>query len=628
MAWTPSFGAWLERGGTSFRVWVPSARRLAVVVDAAGFKAVHPLAHEGRGFFSAWVAGIGAGARYGFLIDDQGPYPDPASRFQPDGVHGLSQVVDPHAFAWSDQGWGGVPPAAVVFYEVHVGTFTEEGTFDAVRRRLPELADVGVTAVELMPVADFPGGRNWGYDGASLFAPAHVYGTPDDLRALVDQAHRLGLAVYLDVVYNHLGPDGSYLALFSPPVLSDRHRSLWGAAVNLDGPMSGSVRRFLIENAQHWVHEYHIDGLRLDATHDLVDDSPRHFVAELASAVRAARRDPPVCLVAEDDRNLAAIVQTAEQGGWNLDGVWADDFHHEVCRLLAGDDEGYYRDYSGATEAIASAIRRGWLFTGQHSVHKGAPRGTDPAGVPLRKFVVCLENHDQVGNRPFGDRLHHRIDLAAYRAASALLLLIPLTPLLFMGQEWAASSPFLYFTDHAPGLGRAVTEGRRREFETFSAFRDASAAAGIPDPQAAETYRVSRLVWAEREREPHASMLRLYRALLSFRGRHAALGRPHDTRVAALDPDTIALERRTPDGAALLVVVRLKGQGRVAPAAFLGGEGASAGTRQPREWELVLTTEDEPFSPSPRRPAVDSDGTCPVIGFEGPAAVVFRSVRT
>jgi maltooligosyltrehalose trehalohydrolase len=624
MRWAPCFGAWPEKGGTRFRVWAPAAGRLRLVVAEPGPEWSYPLTPEGGGFHGAWVDGIGAGVRYRYLVDERGPYPDPASRFQPLGVHGPSQVVDPYLFAWSDHDWPGVPADRVVFYELHVGTFTAEGTFEAVERQLPALVDLGVTAVELMPVAEFPGQRNWGYDGASLFAPAHVYGSPDDFRTLVNTAHRLGLAVYLDVVYNHLGPDGAYLAVFSPQVFSDRHRSLWGAAVNLDGPLSDTVRRFLIDNALHWVHEYHIDGLRLDATHGLIDESPRHFVAELTGVLHAARLVPPVTVFAEDNRNLATIVRPSEEGGWNVDGVWADDFHHEVRRLLAGDHEGYYRDYGGTTAALATSIRQGWLYTGQHSVHHDAPRGTDPAGIPLRTFVACLDNHDQIGNRPFGDRLHHRIDLAAYRAASALLLLSPLTPLLFMGQEWAASSPFLYFTDHAPALGRAVTEGRRREFRDFSTFRDPGAAARIPDPQDPGTYRASRLVWTERLLEPHASVLRLYRALLRLGRAHAELQRTRDARVSvsALDADTLGVKWGGLPGAVLMLVARLRGEGLAATRELLGRDDAGVNARQPQQWEVVLTTEDPPFSPSPRPPVLDLTGTYPIIHFAGPAAVV------
>jgi maltooligosyltrehalose trehalohydrolase len=432
-----------------------------------------------RGYFEATFGDVAAGDRYRYVLDDRGPFPDPASRYQPDGVHGASMVVDPAAFGWSDRGWSGVRLDELVVYELHVGTFAPGGRFENVEARLPYLRDLGVTAVELMPIADFPGTRNWGYDGAALFAPARCYGAPDGLRRLVDSAHRIGLAVLLDVVYNHVGPDGAYLYAFSPYYFTDRYESVWGAGVNLDGEHSEDVRTFLCENALHWLEEYHIDGLRLDATHAMHDDSPRHFLAELGERVAGLpgwRR----LLIAEDDRNLAHMVTPRSAGGWGLDAVWADDLHHQFRRLLAGDSDGYYQDFRGTTADIAATIRQGWFFTGQRSTHRGEARGTDPSGLALERFVVCLQNHDQVGNRAFGDRLHHQIGLPAYRAASVLLLTAPETPLLFMGQEWAASTPFLFFTDHPPELGRLVTKGRRREFRRFTAFADPSSRERFP----------------------------------------------------------------------------------------------------------------------------------------------------
>ncbi|HXH06040.1 MAG TPA: malto-oligosyltrehalose trehalohydrolase, partial [Vicinamibacterales bacterium] len=515
--WAPFFGAVPVDGGARFRVWAPGARAVTVVVETGAAAGEHALAREPDDTFTAVVGGARPGDRYRLRRDGGPPMPDPASRFQPEGVHGPSEIVDPAAFEWHDTDWPGVAAGDLVLYELHVGTFTPEGTFAAAAARLPYLRDLGVTAIELMPVADFPGRRNWGYDPAALFAPARCYGPPDDLRRLVDTAHALGLAVHLDVVYNHLGPDGAYLAAFSPPFFTDRHRSPWGAGVNLDGPGSAMVRRFLIENALHWLHEYHIDGLRLDATHALADDGPRHFLAELASAVHAAARGRPALVIAEDSRNLAVLVREPDEGGWGLDGVWADDFHHVVRVMLAGDRDGYYADYEGTTAELAATLRDGWLYQGRMSRYLGAPRGSDPRGVPKRKFVIAIQNHDQVGNRAFGDRLHHAIDPAAYRAASALLLLAPETPLLFMGQEWAATTPFLYFTDHGPELGARVSAGRRREFARFAAFRDERARARIPDPQAESTFLASRLRWEEPERPPHGAVLRLYRRLLALR---------------------------------------------------------------------------------------------------------------
>lgn len=605
MSWTPSLGAVPEAGGTRFHVWAPDAQSIEVILDAPSEVGSFPLQRTAEGYFTGWSASAGPGALYRYRIDGEGPFPDPASRYQPEGVHGPSQVVFPGAFAWSDAAWSPPPRTELAFYELHVGTFTPEGTFRAARERLPYLRDLGVTAVELMPVADFPGRRNWGYDGVALFAPARCYGTPDELRALVDVAHRLGLAVFLDVVYNHFGPDGAYAVVFSKDFFSRHHKSPWGAGINLDGVHSGGVRRFFIENAVHWLHEYHFDGLRLDATHALVDDSPRHFLAELTATVRSSLNDAGrrAYLIAEDHRNLAHMVKPEAEGGWGLDAVWADDFHHQMRRLLAGDSDGYFVDYSGTPADVAETLRRGWFFRGQHSAYFGGPRGTDPAGAPLESFVICIQNHDQVGNRAMGDRLNHAIDLAAYRAASTLLLLAPETPLLFMGQEWAASTPFQYFTDHHEELGRLVTEGRRNEFKRFRAFSDPAVRQRIPDPQDPRTFDVSRLIWAEREREPHASMHRLYRRLLSLRREE----RQRDFDVSAPGPDAVVLRTSSQ-----LAVVRLRGS----------GVDDLRGRWRGRGWAPILTTEDPPFARDSQPPEVTPEG--PVIRFHRPGAVVFR----
>ncbi len=608
----PELGALPDAGGgTRFRVWAPAAARVAVVIEPERRRVA--LAAEAGGYFAGRVGGVGAGDRYRIVVDDGEPVPDPASRAQPDGVHGASAVVDPGGFPWSDAGWRGVALADLVLYELHVGTFTSAGTFAAAAARLPELRDLGVTAIELMPVADFPGDRNWGYDGAALFAPARCYGTPDDLRRLVDAAHRLGLAVHLDVVYNHFGPDGAYAAAVSPAFFSDRHRSPWGAGINLDGAESAGARAFFVANAVYWIREYHVDGLRLDATHALVDDGPRHFVAEVAAAARAAAPERRVLVIAEDARNLARMVRSEPEGGWGLDAVWADDFHHQIRRRLAGDRDGYYADYSGSAADLATTLARGWFFTGQWSAFAGTPRGTDPAGIDPARFVFCLQNHDQVGNRAAGERLHHQVDLAAYRAASALLLLAPETPLLFMGQEWAARSPFLFFTDHRGALGRAVTDGRRREFARFASFASPEAAARIPDPQAPATFASSRLDWDERAASPHAETLRFYRALLALRRTHPALARGGSFAVDAVDADTILLRRAAADGAVVLAVVRLAGSGEVAVAAAAG-------------FTLRLHSEDERFAPDPAPPRIRA-GTPTRIRFARPGAVVLEGRR-
>jgi maltooligosyltrehalose trehalohydrolase len=591
--WRLPFGANVVERGVAFRVWAPASERVDVVIHGARDR-TEPLAPEGDGWFSAAVAGIGAGARYRYRLDGGDAFPDPASRFQPEGVHGPSEVVDPTDFRWTDDGWRGVDPEALVVYELHVGTATEAGTFDALVDRLDHVAALGATAVELMPVAAFPGERNWGYDGVDLFAPAAAYGDPEGLRRLVDAAHARGLAVILDVVYNHLGPEGNYLhAVTGGRFFTSRHHTPWGDAVNVDGPESRAVRDFFIGNALHWAHEYHVDGLRLDATHAILDDSPVHLLAELADRVRGALpAGRHFVLIAEDERNERTLVLPRGEAGCGLDAVWADDFHHVVRRLTAGDREGYFADYRGSTEELATTLRRGWLYQGEASANLGEPRGTSAAGVPPRAFVHCIQNHDQVGNRALGERLTAAVPLPVYRAASALLLLSPYTPLLWMGQEWAATTPFLYFTDHPEPLGSMVTEGRRAEFGKFSAFSDPAVRERIPDPQAEATFLASKLRWEERERQPHAGVLALYRALLALRRTHPALQRRDrgSFDVAALGGSGLALRRTGAEGAALLLVVSFDGPLRADLA-------SAAETRAPdgAAWRLLLSTEEGRF---------------------------------
>jgi maltooligosyltrehalose trehalohydrolase len=588
------FGANGVDGGVEFRVWAPGHAAVDVVVYGPGAEDVHPLAPEDRGWFSARVEGAGPGTRYTYRLDGGDAFPDPASRSQPDGVHEPSEVVDPAAFRWTDAGWTGVPLDELVIYELHVGTFTPEGTFDAVIGRLDELAELGVTAIEPMPVASFPGTRNWGYDGVCLYAPQASYGGPDGLRRLVDAAHARGLGVVLDVVYNHLGPEGNYLHAFTGGrYFTGRHRTPWGDAVNVDGPGSDAVREFIVHNALHWAREYHVDGLRLDATHAIVDDSPVHVLAEMRARVRASL--PPgrhFAFIAEDERNERRVVLPPDEGGLGIDAVWADDLHHQLRRRLAGDHESYFADYTGSVDDIVRTLWRGWFYEGQHSPNHGRPRGTPAQGLPPTAFVHCIQNHDQVGNRALGDRLAHGIALPAYRAAVALLLLSPYTPLLWMGQEWAASSPFLYFTDHPEELGRLVTEGRRAEFGKFSAFADPETRDRIPDPQAEDTFTRSKLDWDERGRMPHAGILALHRALLHLRRTHSALRRrARDSfAVAALGDAALALRRTGGDGAALLLVVCLDG-------ALDVDLTAADETRPPerRVWELYLSTEEGRF---------------------------------
>jgi maltooligosyltrehalose trehalohydrolase len=610
LAYRPALGAWLEEGGARFRVWAPTRESVQLELDGSATPVA--LEKQDDGSFVGLVPGVQAGRRYRYLVDGKGPFPDPASRFQPEGVHGPSEIVDATGFEWNDRRWPGLSLDGLVLYELHVGTFTAAGTFAGVVERLAYLRDLGVTAIELMPVADFPGERNWGYDGVALFAPSRAYGRPDDLRRLVDAAHRLGLGIVLDVVYNHLGPDGAYLGAYCPLYFSPGKPTPWGAAMNLDGPHSQGVRELLIENALHWVNEYHLDGLRLDATHALRDDGTRHLLAEMAARLRAStpRR---LVLIAEDGRNLRRLVQPEGEGGYGLDAQWADDFHHQLRRILAGDSEGYYQDYEGSLQDLARTVREGWLYQGEHSVHHGRPWGEAPSGLPPRRFVFYAQNHDQVGNRAHGERLHHQVEPAVWRAASVLLLTAPEVPLLFMGQEWAAPSPFLFFTDHHERLGARVGEGRRREYAAFSAFSSPAARARIPDPQDPATFRASRLDWSRLEEPLHATTRRLYRALLRLRREEpllrSASGDGFNAR--ALGEEGLVFERHG-EGTTVVVVVRLRGAGPLAARAPAG-----------EPWEVLLTTEDEGFCPDPRPIDVDAAGA----RLPRPGAVILKARR-
>ena len=503
-------GAFPTDDGVHFRVWAPEASAIELVLDDDRDTTV-ALDPQDHGYFEGAVSGLEPGARYRYRVDGECPFPDPASRFQPEGVHGPSTVVDPDGFEWQDAGWAPPTRDELVFYELHIGTFSATGTYAGVQERLAYLKELGVTAIELMPVADFPGQRNWGYDSAALYAPSRAYGTPYGLRALVDAAHRAGLAVFLDVIYNHLGPDGAYVAAFAP-MFTEKHQTPWGAAINLDDTHSPGVRHFFIDNAIHWLREYHFDGLRLDATHALKDDSDTHFLAELRDRVDAEVEGPRRYLIAEDPRNINTLVRPRADGGYGMDGIWTDDLHHQIRHITAGDTHQYFASFAGhRAPEVATTIRDGWFYQGQPDPTSGEPFGTDPSPVDPDQCVVCIQNHDQVGNRPHGDRLTDDVSLAVYRAATALLLFAPETPLLFMGQEWAASTPFLFFTDHNDALGEQVRAGRAEEFEQIDT------SGSIPDPQAQDTFEQSKLNWSERDTRAHVRTLDLYRDLLALR---------------------------------------------------------------------------------------------------------------
>jgi malto-oligosyltrehalose trehalohydrolase len=508
-------------GGVEFRVWAPTAQTVEWI-GAAG--APRPMEARGDGWFVLHVGAATAGTRYAFRIDGQLTVPDPASRFNPDDVHAASELVDPHAYAWNDGAWRGRPWHDAVIYELHVGTFTPEGTFAAATLRLDDLVALGVTAIELMPVADFSGRRNWGYDGVLLFAPDASYGRPEDLKRLVDAAHARGLMVLLDVVYNHFGPDGNYLHAYAPAFFTQRHHTPWGAAIDFDGPASRTVRDFFIANALYWLEEFHFDGLRLDAVHAIVDDSSPSILEELARAVHAGPgRERAVHLVFENDANRARWLRRAAGGAPQVASAqWNDDLHHAAHVLATGETDGYYADFAQQPAALfARALAEGFAFQGEASAYRGgAARGEPSASLPPAAFVNFLQNHDQVGNRAFGERIAALAVPRALRALYACVLLAPATPMLFMGEEFAATSPFLFFCDFGGELGRAVTEGRRGEFRRFARFADPAARDSIPDPNDAATFAHSKLDWSERQRSPHREWLAFVQQLLALRARH------------------------------------------------------------------------------------------------------------
>jgi maltooligosyltrehalose trehalohydrolase len=520
----------LERGaspgpeGVRFRVWAPRAERVEVVV--ADGPEVRPLEPSSGGVFEGLVEGLSAGCDYRYRLDGGCERADPVSRHQPNGVAGPSRVVDPAGYVWRDEDWSGIERADLVIYELHVGTFSRAGSFAGIESRLAALSELGVTALELMPVAQFPGTRNWGYDGVFPYAVQHGYGGPEGLRHLVDAAHGAGLAVLLDVVYNHLGPEGNVLGDFGP-YFTDRYRTPWGDALNFDGPDSDEVRRYFIDNALHWVTEYHMDGLRLDAVHAIRDAGARPFLGELARAFDALAHDRgrPLHLVAESDDNDPRLVRERSQGGLGLHAVWSDDFHHAVHAALTGERSGYYVDFGGV-EPVAKAFRDRFVQDGGWSAHRRRRHGAAAGDLPGDRFVVCVQNHDQVGNRAFGERLSVLLEPPRQRLATSLLLLSPYLPLLFMGEEYGETAPFLYFVDHTdPALLRAVREGRRAEFASFG-WR-----AEVPDPGSVETFERSRPV-PERAREPAGvALLALHTCLLELRRREPAL-RPGDAAVS------------------------------------------------------------------------------------------------
>jgi maltooligosyltrehalose trehalohydrolase len=520
-------------GGVDFRVWAPRAKSVAVELwpsntpqgnqEAASDRAIHPLVPEEAGYFRGHVQTARAGMLYQFRTD-AGSFPDPASRFQPEGPHGPSQIVDPASFQWTDRNWRGVSREGQVIYEMHIGAFTPEGTWRAAMEQLPELARLGITTLEVMPVADFCGKFGWGYDGVNMFAPARLYGSPDDLRAFVNRAHEVGLGVILDVVYNHFGPDGNYLGHFSRDYFSERYKNEWGEPINFDDKNPGPVREFFLANAAYWIEEFHMDGLRLDATQQIFDSSPTHILTEIGRAVREAGRGRATYLVNENERQHTRLVRHPDDGGYGLDALWNDDFHHTARVALTGRNEAYYTDYKGTPQEFISAIKWGYLFQGQWYKWQGQRRGTPALDLGPESFVNFIQNHDQIANSLHGHRIHQLTSPGRFKAITTLLLLAPQTPMLFMGQEFAASAPFLYFADHNPDLAKRVAQGRAEFLKQFKSFACPECEGIQNNPESEKTFRQCILDFSEREE--NREIYDLHRDLLKLRREHPVFAKP------------------------------------------------------------------------------------------------------
>lgn len=512
-------------------IWAPEAQ--VVELDFGG--RLMGMAKSEAGWWTLDAPIIDHGVDYAFRVDGEGPFPDPRSSWQPEGVHGPSRWVDHARFSWTDTGWQQPPLGSAVIYELHVGTFTPKGTFRSAVERLDDLVDLGVTHVELMPVAEFSGNRGWGYDGVDLYAPHHAYGGPDGLKYLVNACHERGLAVLLDVVYNHLGPAGNYLSRFGP-YFTQGYTTPWGEAVNLDGPESDPVRRFFIDNALMWLHDYHMDGLRIDAVHAIIDTSAIHFLEQLATEVKQLKAElgRHLVVIAESDLNDPRVIRPPEVGGYGYDAQWNEDFHHALHSVLTGERDGYYRDF-GALADLAKVMTQGLVYDGRYSDYRRRCHGRPATGLSGHSFVGCLQNHDQVGNRALGERTSHLLSPGRLKIGAALVLTAPFVPMIFQGEEWAATTPFLYFTDHPdPELGEAVKHGRREEFAAFGWKPDK-----IPDPQKKETFLRSKLDWDELRRDPHDKILDWHRSLIRLRRQLPALsdGRMEQTSVRFNETD-------------------------------------------------------------------------------------------
>ena len=614
--WGLRFGASVRSGySVEFRVWAPNLTNLAVRVMGGNEgepSRTIPMRQSSDSEFVATVPQVGAGADYVYVLDGERERPDPVSRWQPGGVHAPSRVVDPASFRWSDQGWSGIPLRDFIIYELHTGTFTRDGTFAGVIARLPYLRDLGVTAIEIMPVAEVPGNRNWGYDGASLYAPQSSYGGPTGLKKLVDACHQHGLAVVLDVVYNHLGPEGNYLPEFAP-CFTDTHHTPWGKAINFDGPESDGVRRFIIDNALYWLTEYHVDALRLDAIHGIYDFGARHILDELSQAFQdqARRLQRQAWLIAESDLEDVRIINPRAKGGYAFDAQWHDDFHHALYALLTGQREGFLMDF-GAVANLSKSVTEGFVFDWKYSHYRRRHYGSSSKDRPGEQFVGFIQNHDQVANTSRGKRLSSLVSSGQQKLAAVLTLSSPFLPLLFMGEEYGETAPFLYFTSFDdPGLAAAVTAGRKKELGSHYSESE------FADPQAPGTFEHCKLDWSKTEVSPHAEILRLYRDLISLRRQHLSLAncRKELTEVQFNEQRKwLLMKRSDPSGSGALLVFNFSSEAQSIP--VLDSD---------HSWRLALWTGDAIYGGGSGPRPVERPGPVSQLSLAGfEAAILIR----
>lgn len=613
----------LGQSGVNFRVWAPDRRRVRVVLEGGpGVYGVFrvDLDRESGGYFSGTVDGIGEGTLYRFQLNDKEDFiPDPASRFQPEGPFGPSQIVNPNRFPWTDAKWPGVQIQGQIMYEMHIGTFTPEGVWESAKQQLEALAKTGITLLEVMPVADFPGQFGWGYDGVNLFAPTHLYGSPDDMRSFVDKAHALGLGVILDVVYNHVGNVGSFLRRFSRTYFSTGKNTDWGEAINYDEENSAQVREFFTSNAAYWIDEFHLDGLRLDATQNIYDTSSEHIVAAVTQQSRKAAKGRHIVVVAENEPQLARIVEPREKGGYGCDALWNDDFHHTAMVTLTGRREGYYTDYLGSPQELISSVKRGYLYQGQYYMWQEKRRGTPALNTEPAKFVHYLQNHDQVANSAYGLRYQHLTALGRYRAMTALLLLAPETPLLFQGQEFGASTPFLYFSDMPAPTADQVKEGRSEFLSQFRSQAQPEMRHLLPNPGDPETFHRCKLDPSERQK--HVKHYMLFCDLIKIRREDPVF---RSQRVGGVDgailaPEAFLLRFFGEEGDDRLVIFNFGKDTELEPSPE-----PLLAPPQDRYWKLMWSSEDPAYGGTGTPPPEDEDGIWRVLGE---AAVVLKAVK-